>query len=189
MCPHCGSLERHRLFKLWFDQNQAYADGKRILHFAPEAAVSNLLRPLAKQYVTADISPGCDLTLNIENIALPDGSCDLILCSHVLEHVDDGAALSEMRRALADGGVALLMIPIIEGWSETYENAEIVRPDDRELHFGQEDHIRYYGANIRDRIRDAGFELEEFAADGSATVKYGLLRGEKLFIALRRVQS
>src|ERR1700730_2867238 len=51
MCPHCGSLERHRLFKLWFDQNQAYADGKRILHFAPEAAISNLLRPLAKQYV------------------------------------------------------------------------------------------------------------------------------------------
>jgi SAM-dependent methyltransferase len=186
MCPHCCSLERHRLLKMWLDQNQAYVAGKRVLHFAPEPIITDLVRPLAGQYITADISSGYDLKLNIENIELPDKCYDLVLCSHVLEHVDDRAALNEMHRILADNGTALLMTPVIEGWSDTYENPAIVEPDDREIHFGQKDHVRHYGANIRDRIRRAGFEIEEFTADGLTAVKHGLLRGEKLFVAHRR---
>ncbi|WP_354101363.1 methyltransferase domain-containing protein [Bradyrhizobium sp. RT5a] len=186
MCPHCGSLERHRLLKLWLDQNQAYVVGKRVLHFAPEPTITNLVRPLAKKYITADICPGQDLILNIERIELPDRCYDLVLCSHVLEHVDDSAALKEMHRILAENGVALLMTPIIEGWPDTYENPAIIDPNEREIHFGQKDHVRYYGANIRDRIRRAGFETEEFTSDGLTSVKLGLLRGEKLFVAHRR---
>ncbi|HMF52543.1 MAG TPA: methyltransferase domain-containing protein [Candidatus Saccharimonadales bacterium] len=185
MCPHCGSLERHRLFKLWLDENRERIAGKRILHFAPEAAISNLVRPLAKAYVTADIAPGRDLQLNIEKIELPDESYDLILCSHVLEHVDDRAAVAELHRILVIGGIALLMIPIIEGWATTYQNRTITEPSDREIHFGQEDHVRYFGSDFRDRIRHAGFSLDEFTAEGAIVVKHGLFRGEKLFIAVR----
>jgi hypothetical protein len=185
MCPHCGSLERHRLFKLWLDEHRERVVGKRVLHFAPDAAIANLIRPLVASYLTADIAPGCDLQLNIENITLPDESYDLVLCSHVLEHVDDRAALAEIHRILTVGGIALLMIPIVEGWTATYENRAITEPHDREIHFGQEDHVRYFGSDVRDRDRRAGFDLDEFTAEGTIVIKHGLFRGEKLFIAVR----
>lgn len=185
MCPHCGSLERHRLFKLWLDENRERIVGTRALHFAPDAAIADLVRPLVASYVTADIAPGRDLRLNIEKIALPDKSYDLVLCSHVLEHVDDYAALAEMHRILTAGGIALLMTPIVEGWATTYENRTITEPSDRTIHFGQEDHVRYFGSDFRDRVRRAGFDLDEFTAEGTVVVKHGLFRGEKLFIAVR----
>ncbi len=45
--------------------------------------------------------------------------------------------------------------------------------------------MRYYGADIRDRIRAAGFELDEFTAEGEDVLVYGLQRGEKVFIAIK----
>ena len=186
MCPHCGSLERHRLFKLWLDENRERIVGKRVLHFAPEAAISNLVRPLTDKYVTADIAAGGDLQLNIEKIELPDESYDLILCSHVLEHVDDRAALAEMHRILVIGGIALLMTPVVEGWATTYENRTITEPNDREIYFGQEDHVRYFGSDFRDRVRRAGFGLDEFTAEGTDRCKAWLTPGRK---ALYRCSS
>ena len=43
------------------------------------------------------------------------------------------------------------MVPIVEGWASTYENPSIVSEQERHIHFGQFDHVRYYGADIRDR--------------------------------------
>ncbi len=101
MCPGCGSLERHRTVKLWLDANSDQVRNKRILHFAAEGAIANVLKPLAAEYVTAEIDGSADLTLDIEQIALPDGRFDVVFCSHVLEHVDDRKALREMRRILS----------------------------------------------------------------------------------------
>jgi ubiquinone/menaquinone biosynthesis C-methylase UbiE len=112
-------------------------------------------------------------------------SLDCVVCSHVLEHVDDNKALKEIYRVLKPGGVALIMLPIIEGWHQTYENAEVTTPKARQLHYGQSDHLRYYGADVRDRIRAAGFVLDEFTAEGPTVPTYALQRGEKLFIARR----
>jgi hypothetical protein len=77
------------------------------------------------------------------------------------------------------------MLPVIEGWSRTYENAAAVTPADRMRHYGQSDHVRYYGADVRDRIRSAGFRLDEFTAEGEDVLTYGLARGEKVFIATK----
>jgi SAM-dependent methyltransferase len=183
LCPHCGSLERHRLLKLWLDNNRARVTGKKLLHFAAEPIISTFLRPIVSQYVTADIEPGRDLQLNIEKIDLPNESFDLIFCVHVLEHVDDRSALAEMHRVLAVGGIALLMTPIVEGWAGSYEDKTISEPSAREIHFGQEDHLRFFGSDIRKRILQAGFALEEFTPEGADAVRYGLTRGEKVFIA------
>jgi hypothetical protein len=183
-CPRCNSLERHRLLKLWFDQHYDRATPLTLLHFAPEPCLSKFLRPLVKQYVTADIQPGkADTTLNIEKIDLPNSTYDLIICSHVLEHVNDTIALSEIYRILRPGGRALLMTPLVEGWSKTYENLSVTGDQARELHFGQYDHLRFYGSDIRQRISDAGFCLEEFTAVEPAVHSYGLSRGEKVFVA------
>jgi SAM-dependent methyltransferase len=158
----------------------------RVIHFAPERNVADLIRPLADQYQSADLfMRGCDLVLNLEHMELPDESVDVFIASHVLEHVDDRKALAELFRCLRPGGLAVIMVPIVEGWNQSYENDRVTTERDRELHFGQIDHVRYYGRDIRDRIRDAGFELEEFAASPSECVKFGLTKGEAVFLARR----
>jgi ubiquinone/menaquinone biosynthesis C-methylase UbiE len=103
----------------------------------------------------------------------------------VLEHVDDKKALAEVYRVLRPGGVALIMLPVVEGWATTYENKAVTAPEDRMRHYGQSDHVRYYGADVRDRIRAAGFELSEFTAEGEDVLTYGLQRGEKVFVATK----
>jgi SAM-dependent methyltransferase len=185
-CPKCGSAERYRLLALWLDRYGAFLRQAHVLHFAPEAGLATLLKTRVGRYQSADIAPGrADLVLNIESIGVADQSHDCIVCSHVLEHVDDKKALAELYRALKPGGVALIMVPVIEGWARTYENKKVSTPEERKRHYGQADHIRYYGADVRDRIRAAGFQLEEFTAEGEDVLIYALQRGEKVFIARR----
>lgn len=183
-CGNCQSLERHRLLKMWFDENKDLVSSKSMLHFAPEPAVTSFVRPLVSKYMTTDLDPLLgEVVLNIEAIDMPDNSFDLIICSHVLEHVDDAKALREMYRILRPSGIALLMTPVIEGWAETYENKAIVSPSDRALHYGQADHVRYFGSDIRARITDAGFSLSEYTAVEPHVHKHALTRGEKVFVA------
>lgn len=189
-CPECGSLERQRLLKLWVDENAGLLRHARLLHFAPEPCVCEFLRPLVKSYRTADINPRhADLVQNIEAIDIPDESYDVVLCSHVLEHVDDRKALAELRRVLATGGFAVVMVPIVEGWQTTYENPDVTDPKGREEHFGQFDHVRYYGADLRRRIAEAGFELIEKTAMEPQVSTHSLIRGEKVFVCRKPVPS
>jgi SAM-dependent methyltransferase len=183
VCPACGSGDRQRLLKLWFDANRHELAGKRLLHFAPEPSVVPFIRPIAADYVSADLQAGrADRVLNVEAIDLPDASVDVVLCSHVLEHVDDRRALAEMFRVLTPGGLALLMFPLVDGWDATYENDLARSPKDRLLHFGQKDHVRFYGNNVRERIRGAGFSLDEFTAEEPLVRIHALRRGEKIFL-------
>jgi SAM-dependent methyltransferase len=187
-CRRCGSLERHRLEAIWLRQHPQVIAAKRVLHFAPESVLSELLRPTAGHYIGADLDGRRAATaLNMENIALGDASIDVILCNHVLEHVDDAKALREFHRVLTPGGLALLMFPLVEGWSHTYENPLVQTKSDRALYFGQWDHVRYYGCDVRERIRSAGFELTEFTAQEPEVSRLALTRGEKLFIARKPV--
>jgi len=182
-CGNCDSLERHRLVGLWLGSNPV--EGLEVLHFAAEPGLSRLFEAVPTRYRTADLAPGYDLVLNIEDIDLSDESIDLVVCSHVLEHVDDSKALSEIRRILRPGGRVLLMFPIVEGWENTYENPAHTQPEDRAKYFGQSDHVRYYGRNVRGRITDAGFHISEFTAEEPGVSLYRLSRGEKIFIATK----
>jgi len=185
-CPRCGSAERYRLFALWLDRHGSALRTARVLHFAPEKGLAKLLKARVGAYQSADITPGkAEIVRNIEAIEEPNASFDCVVCSHVLEHVDDRKALKEVYRVLKPGGVVLIMLPVIEGWATTYENKAVVTPEDRMRHYGQSDHVRYYGADVRDRIRAAGFLLDEFTAEGEDVLTYGLARGEKVFVATK----
>ena len=183
-CPKCGSLDRQRLMALYLLRNADTGRG-RIIHFAPDPCLARILKPRAAEYITADLfQPGVDRALDLQGLALPNASVDLFICSHLLEHVpDDRKALSELNRCTARGGTLLVMVPIVETW-KTYEDPDVASADDRmrELHFGQFDHVRMYGADLRDRIRDAGFSLEEFVASPDECLRYGLQRGETVFV-------
>lgn len=184
-CPQCGSLDRHRLLALT-DQQEDLFSGKEVLHFAPESAISRLIAPRAKRYLTADIDAArADIVLDIERIEQPAESWDLIVCSHVLEHVNDQAALAELFRVLRRGGQLVAMVPVVEGWATSYEDPAIVTEREREAHFGLNDHVRYYGQDIRERFKKAGFDTREVTAFGADVVKYGLMRGEKVFLCTK----
>lgn len=187
LCPKCKSYERHRLIALALQRKFLNLEGKDVVHFAPEAGIRPLiLQEEPTSYVTADIEPGrADLVLDLEQIDLPDASCDVAIASHVLEHVDDRKTLAELNRIIKPGGQVIALVPIVEGWSETFEDSSLTSREDRQDYFGRFDHVRYYGADFRERIRQAGFDLAEFTAGPIDSVRYRLSRGEKVFLATK----
>lgn len=188
-CPSCKSLERHRLFWLWYAKNNPILHPP-ILHFAPEKVLEAQFRKRHESqngsYLTADLFSTSDLKINIEDMNLPDGSFSTVICNHVLEHVDDKKAFAELNRILSNDGILIVSVPIVEGWDKTYENSSVTTPVERDLHFGQMDHVRYYGNDFRDRLTEAGFRYSEITAEGSDVIKHALLRGEKFFVCRKR---
>jgi len=183
LCPSCGSLPRNRLLWLTVTQRSLIGLGDHVLHFAPETCLSAHIRALAGEYRTADLfAEGVDLKLNIEKIDLPEGSYDVVICSHVLEHVNDKAAIAELYRILRPGGRLLILVPVAEGWESTYENDAQFDRAGKALHYGKDNHIRRYGRDVRDRLAAPGFAVEPVSCEGAAGVRYALLPGENLFI-------
>jgi SAM-dependent methyltransferase len=185
-CPKCGSLERHRLLCLAAREQRHFA-GKDVLHFAPEKAIRQLvIEQSPKTYVTADLfAKGVDRKENIEALTISDNSFDVIVCLHVLEHVNDRAAIHELYRVLRPDGLLIAMFPIVEGWEETYEDPSKTSPNARLLFFGQGDHARFFGRDARERLAAPGFIVREYTAVEPHVSRYGLARGEKVFLCYR----
>jgi SAM-dependent methyltransferase len=182
LCPLCRSRERHRLFKLWIDRRGGIGKAMSVLHFAPEPAFEPMLRGMAGKYVTTDfMRKNVDVKLNIEALELEDASFDLIVAHQILEHVDHHKALAECFRVLTPGGRLVVTTPIVDAWETTYVNPEITTPRERVLHFGQKDHSRYFGRDLKEHMRAAGFALDEFVSVEPDVSTYALLRGETLY--------
>ena len=184
-CLSCGSRERHRLQHLWVTEGGGdKLAGKRILHFAPEKVVMRRMagNPL---YETADLmQTGVTHTLDITAIPFPDGTYDVVMANHVLEHIpDDRKAMSELFRILKPGGFGILSVPINPSRTTTYENPAIVGKSERWAHFSAHDHLRYYGTDFADRLAGVGFRVEIFRMSPEDEVRYGLLRDEWMYIA------
>lgn len=165
MCVHCGALERHRFAWLYFQARTDLFDGrlKRVLHVAPELCfIERMKKRLGDSYLTADLaSKHATIKMDITAIQFPDASFDVIYCSHVLEHVpDDRRAMREFHRVLKPGGWAILLVPITAPGA-TFEDPSVVDPSERLRLFGQEDHVRRYGPDYVDRLREAGFAVAE----------------------------
>jgi SAM-dependent methyltransferase len=184
MCPRCLSLERHRLMAIC-EETRGFVAGKDVLHFAPEEGMRKFfLAHHPKSYTSCDyMDDSADLKLNIEKLDLADNVYDVVVCSHVLEHVDDRLAIPELFRVVRPGGVLLAMVPLFEGCDTSFEDVSKTRNEaDRILYFNQHDHVRAYGRDFRARLRNAGFVVEEFTATEPAVSRHGLIRGEKVFI-------
>lgn len=164
LCPHCGSLERHRFVWLYFNKRTDLFDGrpKKMLHVAPEKCFEHILRKrLGDNYITADLlDPHVMVKMDIMDIQYPDESFDVIYCCHVLEHIpDDRQAMREFYRVLKPNGWAILLVPVYLDIDETIEDPSVMDPDERLQVFGQEDHVRKYGPDFFDRLREAGFNV------------------------------
>jgi SAM-dependent methyltransferase len=164
ICPRCGAQARHRALWLYLHRrtNLFAGEGLSVLHFAPERALGRRLAATpGVRYVTADLeAPDVMEHFDITDIPHPDGSFDVILCIHVLEHVDDDRrAMRELRRVLAPGGWAIVLVPLDLQRADTYEDPSITEPAERERLFWQPDHMRLYGRDFAGRLRDAGFDV------------------------------
>ena len=191
ICWRCGSHERHRALWLYLAQlhPELLGSARRLLHFAPEWCLERKLRGITGlQYATADLDPSKgELQLDITAIALPDGSFDAILCSHVLEHIeDDATAMRELRRILEPGGWAIVMVPLDINRANTYEDPSITAAQDRQREFLQFDHVRLYAPDIADRLASAGFEVAVESVAGrlgaQAAARYALLESDHVFV-------
>jgi SAM-dependent methyltransferase len=176
-CPKCGALDRHRAMWLILTKGHLLEDSPRLLHFAPEECLERRLRGVAGlDYRTADLSrTDVDLRLDVTSISLPDGSVDALLCSHVLEHVtDDRNAMKELRRILSPFGWALIDVPIDWSLSETFEDWTVTTPVARARVFGQWDHVRLYGRNFADLLRETGWSVSVPGFSPRETERFGL---------------
>ena len=186
-CPECLGLHRHRLLALAMRGDFLGFTGRDVVHFAPEPAICRVVRlQQPASYITADLAPGlAEFVLDIEAIDLPNASVDMVIASHVLEHVDDRKALAELWRILRPGGQLVAMVPIVEGWAETYEDPGVSTGEYQAIHFGHAGHLRLYGRDFRDRLVAAGFSITEFTASGADSARYRLKRGCKVFLATK----
>lgn len=187
-CPKCGALERHRALALLMQKLDWHKENMRVLHFAPERIFYRLFSSFKDiEYWPVDLNPkmfGVKKAVDITNITFDDNFFDLIMCTHVLEHIpDDKKAMSELYRVLKPGGIALLNVPM-RNTPATLENPEYNTPELRLKYYGQADHVRYYGLDFPDRLSSVGFRVQRFVFEdmGDKTLnKYGLKKTEKIF--------
>ncbi len=188
LSPSTLSLERHRLLWLYLKQETDFFTApKKVLHIAPEQCFINRFKKLKNlDYITADLySPIVDVKADILNLPFKDNSFDIVFCNHVLEHIkDDKKAMQELYRVLKPSGFGIFQVPQDIHLDKTYEDFNITSPEERAEHFGQYDHVRVYGKDYFNRLREVGFSVKEIdytkKLPTNLVERYCLTKGEIL---------
>lgn len=190
-CYKCGSSDRERLIFTYIKEELNIFGNKKlkILHLAPEKNISTVLVKIGfENYICGDLFaegynyPNYVQNINVLNIPFPDNYFDLIICNHLLEHVpNDIDAMKELYRVLKNDGQAILQVPISNNSEKTFEDFSVTDPKEREIVFGQFDHVRIYGQDYADRLKSVGFKVGEIYISGKYS-KYGLNPKEGIFL-------
>ncbi len=160
-------LSRAPRFNAWMADVVRPHCGRRVLEIG--SGTGNLTRKLVPRdaYVASDVNPlylhtlraltvdrpYLDVTLTDvtrgESFPAVQGGFDTVVCLNVVEHVDDDrGALENIRRALAPGGKAIVLVP---------QGPELFGTLDEVLGHKR----RYTEASLRRLALDAGFEVQE----------------------------
>ena len=194
LCTKCLSLERHRLLYIFLrDIKKTINKNVRVLHIAPEICLIKKFEKIKNfEYITADLdSPLADIKMDIHNMPFNDNDFDIVICNHVLEHVeDDIIALKEIRRILKKNGYGIVMIPFYYPIPEiTLEDSTITKPAEREKIFGQSDHVRKYGKDFKKRFELSGMKIEVIRPDkilsSSNLSNYGIKNSDLIISVMK----
>jgi SAM-dependent methyltransferase len=114
------------------------------------------------KYVGIDLNdrPNTSIKMDLTGTPVRADTFDALICIHVLEHIqDDHKAIQELYRVLKPGGWAIITVPIRLD-QKTFEDATIVSPEARKHAFGEEQHVRFYGYDLKERLTTSGFEVQ-----------------------------
>lgn len=172
-CPRCHSRARQRLLRLVLGNLGLPKPNARILHVSPkgEGGLTKWFRSLTSSYLSIDkggvwntFDDGAAmLEMDLTDLRFPDGSFDLVICSHVLECiVEDHKAIGEIYRVLAPGGAAALQVQIYGAVTSRVDTPT------------QEDYYHAWrpGLDYFERYKAAGFKVE---VHGTADTDHRLL--------------
>jgi SAM-dependent methyltransferase len=199
-CPRCDAFDRDRLTALYLDQvfhNIDHGRTYRLIEFAPgDALLKKLKRCSFISYRSADLSRK-DVDERVDLTAMDryaDGSIDILLCSHVLEHVpDDRKAMREICRVLKPDGLAILLVPLVPGLDETHEDSSINKEELRWKYFGAADHVRQYGKrDFVDRLEASGLKVEQLGIEHFGAEAFrcgGIADNSVLYVVRPRLSS
>ena len=194
LCPKCYSKDRERLIYLFIKtllNNKLLNYNSKIIHFAPEIAIEkNFFRKNFNNYLTADIaSDKVDFNLDLQNFNFTQSNFDLVICNHVLEHIeDDVKALENIFNLLKPGGFAILQVPFSNLIIKDFSLANLNSKKDRLKYYGQEDHVRIYSKNgFVNKIKNTGFDLKIYKSSEFYDKKnnLGLVENEEIFFATK----
>jgi predicted SAM-dependent methyltransferase len=186
LCPFCGSLSRHR--RLYTLITPLLIPGIRVLDFSPPLYFYKKLKSFRGiHYLTTDYEGEfiADLHLDITNINLPANSIDLILCYHILEHIqDDEKAMSELFRILNPSGKCFIQTPFKQG--NIYEDESKRSKEERRKHFGQEDHVRIYSiTGLISRLEKEGFKVTTLSFSDEQDNYFGFDKTENVLLCTK----
>jgi SAM-dependent methyltransferase len=121
-----------------------------------------------------------------QDLKFQNNSFDLILCSHVLEHIEqDTLAIQNLLKVLKPTGICYIVVPYFPALNKTFHNPDANTDALRFLNYGQSDHVRKYGLDFGDRLVKAGcfvstINFKENYSE-SEQIKLGFLNAEIIF--------
>jgi SAM-dependent methyltransferase len=187
LCPNCGSISRSR--RLWEILNSGFVNENiKILDFSPSRHLYRILKIITGiEYVSSDLSGNfiSDFQFDITDIASENDVYNLIICYHILEHIEnDYQAINELFRVLKPGGTCIVQTPFKDG--DIYENASIKSEAERFKHFGQKDHVRIYSVNgLKERLIKCGFHVDIKNFNEVIDNKFGFKTNEMVLVCTK----
>ncbi len=196
-CYRCGAYDRDKLvFVFLRDELKVFTaslKNLRILHIAPSEEIAvRLHRHGFADYRAGDLFaegytyPDFVEEMNVLKLPFEDAYFDLVICNHVLEHIEnDSQAMREIHRVLKNGGKAILQVPISKKLEKSLEDPSKKTPGERIAAFGQRDHVRIYGMDYYQRLEEAGFEVQRINMSDRYP-QYGLHPEEEINLAIKK---
>ncbi len=163
LCPNCGSLTRDRRLFLEFKKEGFTTKPIKLLDISPSRSLySQFNKSKNIDYYPSDLSDDfmSKYQYDLTDMPVDNDYFDVIICFHILEYIEkDTMAMKELYRTLRPGGMIFVQTPFKSG--EIYENDAITTPEDRKVHFGQDDHVRIYSVDgLKQRLTTVGFKVD-----------------------------
>lgn len=156
LCPRCLTVNRQRQLVRHLRDKMLLSTPSifTILHIGPSKVITQWFKKQGlTNIVTIDLRPDVAmLRMDITRLAFRDNVFDVIVCSHVLEHVPrDLVAMREMLRMMKVGSICVIQVPIQPSLLKTVEYGQ--------ANLEEHGHVRAYGQDFASRLNSVGFEI------------------------------
>lgn len=154
-CPQCDAIGRDRWLFHCLVSTTTVTRETRLLETSPRLGHAYKDAMAARvDYLASDYDQRAhkaDIALDLQKIDLPDEHLDVVMTSHVLEHVPDtDAALDEVKRVLRPGGSLVLLVPVLQPVTAP--------PVEPEFHGDDTPVFWRFGLDLTEWLREHGFE-------------------------------